>query len=438
MNNNSVLRMLPTLLTFLLFLMLITKYSNAQTDDDTTKSDNENEQFYTDEETFTDNTGEWMFYRDRPYNMTLYNAYKIKDDKISFGLDIRPDVAVYSPINNKMFITGANFEQDGLFLIINTISGEEELRKRNFNYEGPMFLSLDESKVYVSFEDTMETRFLENKPNIAVFSTSKNKLLNTKNLKNLGHPGVWGYALVKGDKGKGIIESIVKKNNKYIGSYYNIYDFDNNMSSPFIFYRQGVEPYFTNSEKYHSIQRVEPYCTYNGKYLILRGIIDSLAEDTIVSYPHNSGYYFIYNMAKQKLIKTLKFPHQWNLFLYEDFPDSIYHYNDKTGWDLNVSLDSIIKTPSGATDSPKVIMYNLGTTVFTADFVDGKVKYELGTGFTIIKPEPATGEKLIFNEYDEQNKLLGAFSFEKGYIRGTYTNDKTKKVFNFSRIDMEP
>ncbi|MDR3667100.1 MAG: hypothetical protein P4L35_09670, partial [Ignavibacteriaceae bacterium] len=365
MNNSSVLRVLPTLLTFFLYLMLITNISLAQSEyNDTSHTDNEDEQFYIDEETSTDNTGEWIFVRDKPYSMMLYNVFNRKDKKIEFGLDIAPDVAVYSPVNNKMFLTGSNFEQGGLLLIINTITGEEELRKRNFYYNGPMFLSRDESKAYVSYEDTIETMFRESKMKIAVFSTTKNKLLKTKNLKSLGHPGVWGYNLVKGNKGKGIIESVVMKNNKFIGAYYNIYDFDNNVSSPFIFYRRGVEPYFTNNEKYLSHQDVEPYFTSNGKYLILRGIIDSLSEDTIVAYPHNSGYYFIYDIAKQKLIKTLKFPPQWNLYLYSDFPDSIFHFNDKTRWTLNLSLDSIIKTPSGPTDSPKVIMYNLGTTEF--------------------------------------------------------------------------
>ena len=82
-------------------------------------------------------------------------------------------------------------------------------------------------------------------------------------------------------------------------------------------------------------------------------------------------------------------------------------------------------------------MYNLGSTVFTADFIKGKIKYELGSGYTIIKPEPPTKDKLLYNEYDENNNLLGVFSFDKGYIRGTYTNNKTKKVFHFSRIDQD-
>ena len=97
-----------------------------------------------------------------------------------------------------------------------------------------------------------------------------------------------------------------------------------------------------------------------------------------------------------------------------------------------------VNNPSGATDSPKVIIYHLGTTIFIADFINRKVKYKLSKGFTLNKPELAAEDKLIHKDYDEKHNLLGAFTFENGYIKGTYTNNKNKKVFHFRQIDMEP
>ena len=83
-------------------------------------------------------------------------------------------------------------------------------------------------------------------------------------------------------------------------------------------------------------------------------------------------------------------------------------------------------------------MYNLGNTLFTADFVNGRINYELGKGFTQIKFQNRTGDELIYNEYDENNDLLGVFTFQNGYAKGSYTKNKSNKVLHFMRIDSGP
>jgi hypothetical protein len=331
---------------------------------------------------------------------------------------INPDHAIFSKKNHKIFITGYNKGESPLTIFNSNLILCEDTTL-NFDLGNNMILSKDETKLYFPYSnDNYIAKF--DTIRVTTISTSTYEVIKSGEPQNLGYPKAYRYELLWGRNGKLLIQSTIKKNNKYIGSYYNVYDLDNNISTPFIFSKEDVRPYFTN----------------DGHYLILAQTKDSISGD--MAYPHNTGRFEIYELSTQRLVKILKLPPRRDIYTFDNFPDKIYYYNDETEHAITLKIDSLVNNPSGPINSPKVIMYNLGNSVFTADFAKGKIKYELGSGFTIIKPEPPTKDKLLYNEFDESNNLLGVFSFDNGYIKGTYTNNKSKKVFHFSRIDMEP
>ena len=376
------------------------------------------------DECLLDNTNTWLFEiiddpTPRDVNVLIK---KLGTKEYHGGSSVYPEIAIYSRLKNKLYVYGEGFyanRSDAFLSVVNTIKNEEEFSlKANYIIEDEMFLSANEDILYFTSHDTDYKPIRENKIKILSFSTSSYKIIQTKNLQDLGYPGANEYSILEGRKGKGIIRSLI--NRKTQESYYSIYDFDHKSSSKFIFCQGDYFPMFTN----------------DGKYLMLAQYKDSVLHSGIKGY--RTGLFLIYNVPGQSLIKTLQLPSKRSVLTFDEYPENIYYFNNKTDRAITLKIDSLVNTPSGATDSPKVIMYNLGNTVFTADFINGKIKYELGKGFTIMKRDTTVVDKLNYNEYDENNNLLGVFSFDKGYSEGTYTNDKNKKVFQFSRIDKEP
>lgn len=369
-----------------------------------------------DQDVMWDNTQSWVFCGHREY----YFAFSPSDTSQEWDCPFSPNVVVVSNKNHKLFVLD-QVDENEFFSVFNLNTKERELSFEIHTYtgDGQIFLSQDENKLYFTFYDTVDSD-RDDKTKLATLSVATNQIIKTINIQDIGYPGSSGYVLSNGKKGKGIITSYF--DNSTNDKYYKIYDFDNGTSSPFIYQKGYYYPKFTN----------------DGKYLVLVEIIDSLnGSGNHTDNADKTGKFLIFNFENQKLVKTIQLPPEWIVYTFDNFPNNIYYFNDSTEKAITLNIDSLVNMPSGPTDSPKVIMYNLGTTVFTADFINRKIKYEVGNGFTIIKFQSAVGDKLIYNEYDENNNLLGVFSFDKGYIKGSYIKDKSKKTIHFNRIDKE-
>ncbi|MDR3611544.1 MAG: hypothetical protein P4L27_13330, partial [Ignavibacteriaceae bacterium] len=219
-----------------------------------------------------DNTQNWIISGRQSWR--ICNFY---DKNQCFDLGPQPIIAVYSEQKNKIFIA----TEMGTFDVLDPITGTEEtLLNVDYYYsnslsggEGPsgkIFLSADEKTVYIPFYDTVFSPVRDDRIKLAELSTSTYMVTRTRNLQDLGYPGATFYGLCNGRKGKAIIMSDL---------YFNIYDFDYTMSSPFIYFAKDADPYFTN----------------DGKYLILNELYDSLSSESKFVQLNNSGKFLIYN-----------------------------------------------------------------------------------------------------------------------------------------------
>jgi len=416
MNSKSVLRMLPTFFTFFLWLMII-QSGQAQpyifTTEKVIAPDSLRDFFYNDiykiykinlgndkkdlfgegnEFVTWDNTQSWVINGfERHFGVVNEYHYGIMSvkDTICFLLDVGSDYFVYSPLVKKLFVDGQDENNDTIIAVYNSLTGAEDTTlniKSNFG-DTRMFFSSDNSILYIPYYDTLYNPERDDKIIIAALSTSTNKIIQTRNLQDLGIKGAYGYSLSQGRNGKAIITSYFKDDQS--NYCYNIYDFDKDSSSSFIKYSGIADPYFSSA----------------GKYLIF-------AERSFETHNNNgmiyvtgfTGKFNVFNVARQKLVKTINLPPKRDVYAFDNYPDNIYYYNDSTEKAITLNIDSLVNSPSGPTDSPKIIMYNLGTTVFTADFINNKIKYERGSGFTIIKPEPPTEDKLLYNEFPKRRE----------------------------------
>jgi hypothetical protein len=373
-----------------------------------------------DEMHLEDNTGTYMVERNDFIHTGITNL--LSHDWCS--LDYMVDQVVYSKLNNKIFITGSTRENE-LLSVRNSASlckKDTEMIADNIPFGPEMILSKDETKLYFPYSNENNVARFDT-IRLTTISTSDYEIIKSGEVQNWGYPNAYRYDLLWGRNGNVLIKSTIRENDKYVGSYYNVYDLDNNISTPFIFSQEIVTPYFTN----------------DGQYLILAQQRDSdyIFPETHYTQRFPTGKFMIYDMPSQKLVKILNLPPKREIYTFDNYPDNIYYFDEKSEKAITIKIDSLVNTTSGPTDSPKVIMYNLGSTVFTVDFVKGKIKYELGNGYTYIKIQSSTPDKIIYNEYDENKNLLGVFIFEKGYIKGSYTKNRSNKVLHFARIDSD-
>jgi hypothetical protein len=264
----------------------------------------------------TDNLQSWIIEGENS-NYTITNSYN-KNIKMQINFD--PVYSIYSIRNNSLYFTGKNKNSD-FFAVINASSGkiEKQFPLMSYSKYGQMFLSKNESILYLSYIDSTVDTAGHEEVRLAYLSTLSNKIIKNKNLSELGIPGADKYYLVNGKKGIGIIESRFDNED----NYYNIFNFDNDSSSNTIYYHGNADPYFTN----------------NGNYLILAEKIDSLVNGKSLSM--YTGSIIIYNVYNQTLVKSLTLPANGLILNYDNFPDIIYYYENSTGKIMTLNIESI-------------------------------------------------------------------------------------------------
>lgn len=264
-----------------------------------------------------DNTQSWMVDGDRS-DIIIYNTL---NKNLNLRINFDPGIVVYSKSKYKLYILG-NYKSGSLFTVLNAASGKKELSLpiKIYDKYGEIFLSENEENLYIPYYDTAFTPVKLNEIKLAYVSTSSNKIFKKKSLAEIGMPGADIYYLVNGRKGKGIIESRLNTDD----SYFNIYDFDRDYSSPFIFYHGNAEPYFTN----------------NGKYLILAEKTDTIINGKSTSV--FSGSIILYDVLRQSLLKTLFLSPGGQIYFFDNYPDFLYYVENKTGKIITLNIENLI------------------------------------------------------------------------------------------------
>ncbi|MDR3666575.1 MAG: hypothetical protein P4L35_07020 [Ignavibacteriaceae bacterium] len=280
-----------------------------------------------------DNTQSWVI-----NGIDDYTFHGISN---SFIIPIYPYCAVYSPISSKLFILG-NEEDSDVLSVINSLTGEEELslslKATSSLNNKQMFLSSDNSRLYFAFYDTVFIPLRENKIKIAELSTSTNRIVQTKNLQDIGFPGSDGYSIKEGKNGKAIIVSYFSN---HMGYHYNIYNFEKDSSSSFIYHQGDSHPYYTN----------------NGKYLVVNLIDDSLDVDPGVIHRHNTGLFEIYDVTNQLLVKSIQLPPRRDVYTFDNFPNNIYYYDHNTETAITLNIDSLVNNSSSISNLTPAITF---------------------------------------------------------------------------------
>ena len=288
---------------------------------------------------FWDNTQSWMINGYDHYAIMGLNNNKL----LMPSVDPYFDLVVSSASYNKLYLIGTNTDIEDeakckdAFAVINATNGEIELNLSIHAIIYPayhqLFFSSDINKLYFIFYDTVFIPVRADRIKIATLSLSSNRIIKTQNLQDLGYPGASSYSVVDGKQGKAIITS------GYHGSFlrrYNIYDFNNNSSSPFLTYEGVTDPFFTN----------------DGSYLILAERYFNSGE--IEDY---NGKFYVIDVSQQKLIKTLQLHPFGKVYTFDNFPNNIYYYNDSTETAITLNIDSLVTNSPTANELVPAITF---------------------------------------------------------------------------------
>jgi len=184
------------------------------------------------------------------------------------------------------------------------------------------FLSEDENIIYFSMEDTSTIPYNSSESKICYFSTTQNKIIKERRLSEIGKSAADSYTLYTGRNGQSVINSYFSDQQV---SYYRFYDFDKNIGSDFIKFQGNAIPYFTE----------------NGKYLILAQT-NTKKIDVGSNVIYNTGELFFYDIANQKLIKTITVDPNLKVYNFEEYPNSIFLINDKYDKSIIIDVEKIL------------------------------------------------------------------------------------------------
>jgi len=244
---------------------------------------------------------------------TLYdcsNTYKTYDLNEIRGEPL--DEILYSSQRNKLYIFSDYYKKIREFdIAVGKVTSELNLGKAAYpnllmQPTRCSFFSSDNSKIYFFNVDTNDV------DQLWTYSLETNQIASKQNLLEIGgHSGSFGYRLVFGRNGKGIIQSYpVFYGNPDQDFYYKLYDFDADTSSSFIYHDGECEAYFCG----------------NGEYILLfETYMDTLNNS--LSYYH-TGEIQIYNSGNAELVKTLTLPSQGIVYTFDNYPNNIYYAID--------------------------------------------------------------------------------------------------------------
>jgi hypothetical protein len=203
----------------------------------------------------------------------------------------------------------------------------------NSNIWSEAFFSFDENTIYFTKKDSAYGAEKIDNTMVEYYSTTNNQISPGPKLSSIGYPNADGYDLYKGRQGRGIIKSFIKNQTK--DRYFNIYDFDNNISSNFIFHQGFAEPFISEDNKFLLLAEQGFEISGGGGHY------------------YNTGVLKIYDVANNSLIKTLNFPTRGTFFMSDSYPANIYYIGPyKNRYIRSINIDSVVQqsvqpVPSG-------------------------------------------------------------------------------------------
>jgi|GEM_PF-1863930 len=263
------------------------------------------------------------------YERHYYNYFKLYNcsdtsNVIQLSEDIHPYHILYSRIKNKIYLNGVKGDSAAIVTIDPIIKGEVVSYLPLADVTDPhleAFFSSDENRIYFSQEEFPDAT--GDKTKILYYSVQNNNIARIRPISEVGFHNSDAYDLCRGRNGKGIVKSIIYNSTK--DRYFNIYDFDRDISSNFILFHGYAEPFILG----------------DGKYLALVELEDKTIG--IKGHPCNSGTVYIYDMQSTRLVYTFKFPEANGILFFDSYPDYIF----PLGSPKPINVDSLVKSLSG-------------------------------------------------------------------------------------------
>jgi hypothetical protein len=254
--------------------------------------------------------------------------YNYLDTTNYFMIDTFNDDMLFSESKNMIYIFCWDSNFINKQLAVYNVSQRQKTAFLNLPINSDIwneaFFSYDENMIYFTKKDSAYGAEKIDNTIVEYYSTINNQINPGPKLSSIGYPNANVYDLYRGRQGKGIIQSYIKNQTK--DCYYNIYDFDNNISTNFILHTEEARPFFSA----------------NSKYLLL-------AEQGWESLGgggqyYNTGVLKIYNVANSSLIKTIAFPARGTFFMSDNYPSNIYYIGPINNRIIkNINIDSLIQ-----------------------------------------------------------------------------------------------
>ncbi|WP_290663777.1 hypothetical protein [Ignavibacterium sp.] len=303
-------------------------------------------------------TQSYMFISFKDMSYILYNLNDTSDF-FYFNFEGLIEEFLYSYSNNNIYVFTDDYSRLIIFdlnykLINSTLNlGKDAARNILSEPYRNSFFSSDELKIYFYSVDE------DNRNKCWVYSLNTNGIIDKIDLTILGNPESDSHKMTFGRKGKGIITSGPYYINPQKDFYYNLYDFDNNISYPTIFNYGLSEAYFNG----------------NGEFILIL----QTTKDSVDNYFH-TGLVKIYNSSTGQLVKTITLPPKGRIYTFDNYPNDIYYVlNLETQPEVyNITKLELHKlSPAVALTSPfgSRQEFSFNVTAYGGLFTDSSVAY---------------------------------------------------------------
>ncbi|AFH50125.1 PKD domain protein [Ignavibacterium album JCM 16511] len=245
----------------------------------------------------------YMFISFKDFGYILYNLNDTSD-YFNIYLDGLIEEFLYLQSNNELYIFLDDYSRLVVFDLINKLIkstlniGKDAGRNVLSEPYRNSFFSSDDAKIYFYSVDE------DNRNKCWVYSLNTHGIINKIELTVLGNSESDSHKMTFGRKGKGIITSGPFYSNPQKDFYYNLYDFDNNISYPTIFNYGFSEAYFNG----------------NGEFILIL----QTTKDSVDNYFH-TGLVKIYNSSTGQLVKTITLPPRGVIYTFDNCPNDIYY-----------------------------------------------------------------------------------------------------------------
>ena len=169
-----------------------------------------------------------------------------------------------------------------------------------------VFFSSDKRLIYFPIITEVDGYIASDQEKVMLYSTKKDKIIGSKKLSEIGHPGAEGYELNNGKDGVGIVTSYLGWPN--LESYFTIYNFDKSIKIGEV----------------HTLGGQEPFLIGQSEYLALA--YDDVKESEVLGY---SGKIDIYDVRTGKYILRYNFPPRGEIYQFDNYQDTLYYVLNK-------------------------------------------------------------------------------------------------------------